>query len=698
MRKSTLVIHGTNLGIMTLDETRYTNNGLEFTLEPNETNVSYDANGGSGKIADQKVTYEKSAKIKANSFKRSGYTFNGWNTKKDGSGKTYSENQDVTTEFPSQNNVTLYAQWKEIKVESIALDKTKIVGEKGKNMSLTADLKPTDAKDKTVSYSSSNSGVASVASNGKLNFVGNGYAEITAKTVNGLTAKCKVSVYTKVTDKNISDIKGYTRGAVNLLDHANEGSSVMRTMAKGEGLSVFGESGSYYYIKADKDKKSGFVLKSKIEIPLVDLEINNSDFTIEKGMKKQLTTTLIPAITTQRKVSWKSSDKSVATVTSTGQVIGKKEGQAEISAIGAKQPSNTQPSPNKSKEIVLVKTKYVTATVVSYARKWVKTGEVQVQGTANVIQGIGGIGNKMYYVKIKKKGDVEEKAVLYKAKITSYKTTVKGKRVKCLRVTGDEQIGELKEKCHYNGIAVQNYKKEIHQNGKTKKVTYTDIFHTITSNTKGKIGKCTLLNDKIKKRNLKIKCTGAYAYKKGGKKHYIEDRCFQNITRVGKYFILKSSDLYFICEPSADRKKMILKNAFKAAGSLEYSRKKTTTQGSAGFAFSDGKYYYICHTFYKKKVNNDQKFFARLCNKSFVFRYRLDNTSDGRVKPAKQYVYRFTGDARRVPWKNGGANKKYKKQKRYFEIEGVYIYKKVAFFLTEGSSYCLDIKGRFSPR
>ena len=34
-------------------------------------------------MADQMVTYETSAKIKKNSFKRSGHTFTGWNTKKD---------------------------------------------------------------------------------------------------------------------------------------------------------------------------------------------------------------------------------------------------------------------------------------------------------------------------------------------------------------------------------------------------------------------------------------------------------------------------------------------------------------------------------------------------------------------------------------------------------------------------------------
>ena len=48
----------------------------------------------------------------------------------------------------------------------------------------------------------------------------------------------------------------------------------MRSMEKFEYLSIIGECESYYYIKADKDKKYGFVLKSKIEIPVVGLKIN----------------------------------------------------------------------------------------------------------------------------------------------------------------------------------------------------------------------------------------------------------------------------------------------------------------------------------------------------------------------------------------------------------------------------------------
>ena len=40
--------------------------------------IHYDANGGSGTMADTKVVYGTSTAIRANAFTRSGYTFSGW--------------------------------------------------------------------------------------------------------------------------------------------------------------------------------------------------------------------------------------------------------------------------------------------------------------------------------------------------------------------------------------------------------------------------------------------------------------------------------------------------------------------------------------------------------------------------------------------------------------------------------------------
>ena len=74
--------------------------------------LKYDANGGSGTMSNQKCTYDVSQALMANTFKRDGYTFKGWNTKADGTGTAYSDKQIIENIADKDGTVvTLYAQW-----------------------------------------------------------------------------------------------------------------------------------------------------------------------------------------------------------------------------------------------------------------------------------------------------------------------------------------------------------------------------------------------------------------------------------------------------------------------------------------------------------------------------------------------------------------------------------------------------------
>ena len=68
--------------------------------------ISFDANGGSGTMTAQTVTYKAAAVINANTFTREGYTFQGWALTADGE-KTYDDKQSVAF----TNSLTLYAVW-----------------------------------------------------------------------------------------------------------------------------------------------------------------------------------------------------------------------------------------------------------------------------------------------------------------------------------------------------------------------------------------------------------------------------------------------------------------------------------------------------------------------------------------------------------------------------------------------------------
>ena len=72
--------------------------------------ITYKANGGTGADVIQEHARGGKVTLYTCSFKRTGYTFTGWNTKADGSGNTYQPGKEVSW----VDNVTLYAQWKQI--------------------------------------------------------------------------------------------------------------------------------------------------------------------------------------------------------------------------------------------------------------------------------------------------------------------------------------------------------------------------------------------------------------------------------------------------------------------------------------------------------------------------------------------------------------------------------------------------------
>lgn len=81
----------------------------------NKYTIKFKGNGAtSGSMkAVKNCKYNKTYTLKKNSFKRKGYTFAGWNTKKDGSGKMYKNKAEVKNlTSKSGGTVTLYAQWK----------------------------------------------------------------------------------------------------------------------------------------------------------------------------------------------------------------------------------------------------------------------------------------------------------------------------------------------------------------------------------------------------------------------------------------------------------------------------------------------------------------------------------------------------------------------------------------------------------
>jgi len=75
--------------------------------EPLFKTISYNANGGMGTMEQQKFLENEHKELLSNKFSREDYCFTGWNTKADGSGRSFRDREKTMI----YENLVLYAQW-----------------------------------------------------------------------------------------------------------------------------------------------------------------------------------------------------------------------------------------------------------------------------------------------------------------------------------------------------------------------------------------------------------------------------------------------------------------------------------------------------------------------------------------------------------------------------------------------------------
>ena len=80
--------------------------------EINKYTITFDANGGTGNMSAQQVSYNTPTPLNKNKFTKEDYTFKEWNTKSDGTGTSYKDEETINI----SESMTLYAIWKRKKV------------------------------------------------------------------------------------------------------------------------------------------------------------------------------------------------------------------------------------------------------------------------------------------------------------------------------------------------------------------------------------------------------------------------------------------------------------------------------------------------------------------------------------------------------------------------------------------------------
>ncbi len=74
--------------------------------------IHYDANGGTGTMPNQKINLGQAPTLDANLFSMAGHSFGGWNTAPDGTGTSYPDLYQITSDLGQDGDyITLYAQW-----------------------------------------------------------------------------------------------------------------------------------------------------------------------------------------------------------------------------------------------------------------------------------------------------------------------------------------------------------------------------------------------------------------------------------------------------------------------------------------------------------------------------------------------------------------------------------------------------------
>ena len=236
---------------------------------------------------------------------------------------------------------------------SISIDYSELSLEKGKTQYLKATVTPTEAL-QSVTWKSSNESVATVSENGLVTAKSNGTARITATTADGsnLSATCTVTVTIPVDGISLSntsltfsaiDSKETLTATVTPSNASNK--NLEWTSSNPDVATVSSIVSSRGVVTAKGNGTATITARAKdgsnisasctvtVTIPVDGISLSNTSLTFSAlNTTQTLTATVSPSSAANKKLTWTSSNTSVATVSSNGVVTSKGNGTATITA------------------------------------------------------------------------------------------------------------------------------------------------------------------------------------------------------------------------------------------------------------------------------------------------------------------------------------------------------------------------------
>lgn len=237
-----------------------------------------------------------------------------------------------------------------IPVTGVQIGSSSLALEPGETANLMATVLPSNATDKSVSWSSSNTGVATVDNNGKVTAAAAGSAVITVTTTDGgKTATCTVTVTNPAipvqsvsldkTTLNLNVGENSTLVATVLPANADNkavtwsssNTAIATVDASGKVTAVAAGSAVITVTTTDGGKTATCtVTVTNPAVPVQSVSLNKTELSLNVGESATLTATVLPENADNKAVTWSSSDAAVATVDSNGKVSAVAAGSAVI--------------------------------------------------------------------------------------------------------------------------------------------------------------------------------------------------------------------------------------------------------------------------------------------------------------------------------------------------------------------------------
>ncbi|HRX59110.1 MAG TPA: Ig-like domain-containing protein [Eubacteriales bacterium] len=233
------------------------------------------------------------------------------------------------------------------------LSKTNAALSVGDTLTLTASLLPSDATNKTLTWTSSNPSVASVSSSGKVTALtaGNTVIKVAATDGSGLSASCNVNVSTvnviivSLNKTSLTLVEGNSEALTASVYPSNATTPTLKWTSSNTSVATVDSTGKitakslsgYAIITAAATDGSGkfaecyVITQARVAVTGITLNYG-TELDLMLGDNTYLKATVLPSTATDTTVTWSSSNTSVATIDDTGLLKSVALGETTITA------------------------------------------------------------------------------------------------------------------------------------------------------------------------------------------------------------------------------------------------------------------------------------------------------------------------------------------------------------------------------